>query len=72
MTDKEAKFASYWEATMKQGRLRYALLHGSIFGLLIFLFTFIFSFLDNSYDEMFVMPKIFGVIFDFYPRRGYF
>ena len=65
MTDKEAKFVAYWEATMKQGRLRYALLHGSIFGFLIFLFTFIFSFLDDSYDEMFVMPKIFGVILIF-------
>ena len=64
MTDREAKFVAYWEATRKQGRLRYALLHGSIFGFLIFLFTFIFSFLDDSYDEMFVMPKVFGVVFE--------
>jgi len=65
MTTKEAKFVAYWEATMKRGRLRYALLHGSIFGFLIFLFTFIFSFLDDSYDEMFVVPKVFGSLLIF-------
>lgn len=65
MTDKEAKFVAYWEATMKRGRIRYALLHGSIFGFLIFLFTFIFSFLDDSYDEMFVVPKVFDSILIF-------
>ena len=73
MTAKETKFVAYWEATMKRGRVRYALLHGCIFGFLIFLFTFIFSFLDDSYDEMFVVPKVFvsllifiigGIIFE--------
>lgn len=58
MTEKDAKFVAYWEVVMKRGRLRYALLHGSIFGFLIFLFTFIFSFFDGSLDEMFKMPKV--------------
>lgn len=65
MTEKETKFVAYWESTMQRGRWRYALLHGSIFGFLIFLFTFIFSFLDDSYDKMFVVPNVFVSILIF-------
>lgn len=73
MTEKEIKFVDYWEETMKRGRLKYALLHGSLCGFLIFLFTFIFSFFDDSLDTMFGIPKIFvsllvfiigGIIFE--------
>lgn len=65
MTEKETKFVAYWEIVMHRGRLRYALLHGSIFGFLIFLFTFIFSLLDDSYDKMFAIPNIFATLLIF-------
>lgn len=65
MTEKDTRFVAYWETVMQRGRLRYAVLHGSIFGFLIFLFTFIFSFFDGSLDEMFKVPKIFGSLLIF-------
>lgn len=65
MTEKETKFVIYWEMVMQSGRLRYALLHGSIFGFLIFLFTFIFSLLVDSYDKMFAIPNVFVTLLIF-------
>lgn len=65
MTDKDAKFIAYWQIVMQRGRWRYALLHGSIFGFLIFLFTFIFSFFDGSLNEIYRIPKVFGTILIF-------
>ena len=73
MTEKEAKFVAYWEETIRRGRLRYAFLHGCIFGFVLFLFIFSFSFFDDSDNEMFKVPKIFitllifmmgGIIFE--------
>ncbi len=53
MTDKDKKFISYWEGVINRGRLYYTMVHGIIFGTIIFLIIFVFSYFDNSLTKMF-------------------
>lgn len=59
MTDKDRKFIAYWENIKKKGRVNYAIVHGIIFGTLIFILCFIFSHFDANIANLFIGKQFF-------------
>lgn len=59
MRKKDQKFISYWENIVRKGRLQYAVIHGIIFGSLLFTISFIFSHFDSNISNLFIGDQFF-------------
>lgn len=69
---KKSTFIKDWEDTRKMGRLKYALLHGSIFGIIVGTFTIIVSSYTSSNSNWKEDFLINSVIFVLSGVAGYF
>lgn len=57
MNNSDIKFVQQWEQTRKTGRIRYALIRGLAFGLILFLFTGLYGLWDNSFAQVFLRTR---------------
>lgn len=54
MNPSDQKFVRQWAVTRKMGRIKYAFVHGIIFGLILFLFTGIYNLFEKPFGEVFL------------------
>jgi len=54
MKPSDHKFVRQWAETRKMGRIKYAFIHGIIFGLILFLFTGIYNLFEKPFGEVFL------------------
>lgn len=57
MHEGDLKFKTDWEKTRNGGRIRYALVHGSTFGIIIFLAINLWSLKDQSFQDVFMSRR---------------
>jgi hypothetical protein len=57
MHEGDKKFKEQWEKTLEGGRIRYALIHGSIFGFAVFVIVNLWSLKDQSFAEVFLSRR---------------
>ncbi|MBK9255345.1 MAG: hypothetical protein IPM42_07655 [Saprospiraceae bacterium] len=57
MHTSDQKFKDYWEKILLQGRWRYALINGSIFGFGIFIIINLFNLKDSSFSDVYLTRK---------------
>jgi hypothetical protein len=57
MHEGDKKFKAQWEKTRNDGRIRYALIHGSIFGLIVFVVINLWSLKDQSFQDVFLSRR---------------
>ena len=62
MKDSDIRFVKQWEANRKLGRMRYAVLQGSGFGLILFLFTGLYSLWEKPFAQVFLSTRSFIVL----------
>lgn len=54
MKKSDEKYLADWEATRKTGRLKYGLLHGTLWGVLVFLLHGLWELADHTFREAYL------------------
>jgi|GEM_PF-871849 len=54
MKRSDEKFLADWEAVRRRGRLKYGLIHGPIWGVLVFLIHGLFALTDHTFTEAYL------------------
>ena len=57
MHEGDKKFKEQWEKTLNEGRIRYSLIHGSIFGFAVFVILNLWNLKDKSFSEVYFNTK---------------
>ncbi|MBK9565330.1 MAG: hypothetical protein WAT22_14745 [Saprospiraceae bacterium] len=53
MNDQDKKFKEIWEKRQVQGRLRYGIVNGSLFGFMVFVIINLFSLKEKTFQDVY-------------------